>query len=213
MMLSIRIMAHQDRAEQAIRLYNQLADMPFYDCRIEWDNSNSEWETGKSAWLDQKGSDWSLVIQDDAIISEEFYTNVLRAIKSVPQETCISFYLGTTRPYNNAITKAFNRASDDGASWLAGKSLHHGVCVAMPTEMVENVIKYVDKSNLQYDHRIGSYFKKHRLPVYYTMPSLCDHNDDMPSITNHKVSKARVARMYQPEFVSIWNDKVVEMSV
>jgi hypothetical protein len=213
MNISIRVMAHQDRAEQAIRLYNQLAEMPFYDCRIEWDNSDSEWQTGKAAWLSQKGSDWSIVIQDDAIVSEEFYVNISRAIKAVPQETCISFYLGATRPYNNAFTRAFNQASDDGASWLAGKSLHHGVCVAMPTNTVESIIRYVGKSNLQYDHRIGSYFQKHKLPVYYTMPSLCDHNDDLPSITNHKVSKARVARMYQPEFVSSWNDKVIEIGV
>lgn len=214
MNVSIRIMAHADRAEQAILLYKQLENMPFYDCRIEWDNSNNEWHTGKAAWMCQKGSDFALVIQDDAIISDEFFTNVSRAIKAVPHETCISFYLGTTRPYNNAITKAFDKASDTGASWLSGLSLHHGVCVALPTNTIEGVIKYAEsKHNLQYDHRIGSYFQKHKLPVYYTMPSLCDHDDDLPSITNHKVSSPRVARMYQPEFVSMWNDKVIEIGV
>lgn len=215
MTISIVIMAHPDRAFSAVGLYNQLVEMPFRTCSIEWDNSDIEWKTGRAAWLSHKDSDWSIVIQEDAIMGANFYDNVVNAIKAVPQETCISFYLGTTRPYNNKITKAFKEAISSGASWLAGKSLHHGVCVAMPTHKIEDVISYVEKTKpgLNYDFKIGSYFQKHKLPVYYTMPSLCDHNDELPSLTNHKVVSGRVARNYESDFVGNWNNKVVEIGV
>lgn len=206
-------MASPPRQEQALDLEAQLKTMPFDDVGIIWDTEMNEWETGKRCWRTQKpDTKWSIVIQDDAIIGENFYQNIENALKAVPQKTCVSFYFGTTRPHKTKFKNAMAVAEETGASWIQGRTLHHGVCVAIPTKGILEVIEAVDTMALQYDNRLGFFFMARSLPVYYTVPSLVDHNDALPSLTSHHFAK-RVAHFYQPALVENWNNKVVEMDV
>jgi len=210
MKISVAVMAHPSRAEEAERLYRKLFRQNFYEVGLVFDDGNGEWETGKRSLLCHTDSDWHIVIQDDAIISDNFYDNALQAIVNVPEPTLLSFYTGTVRPYRSKVSRAVNKARAEQASYLSFNTLCWGVAFAIPTKDIETILDFVSSSRLLYDARIGSYYQKTWQNVYYTNPSIVDHNWELPSLTGHNVVLKRVAHRYEPGIVE-WNNKVVEI--
>lgn len=216
MKISIAIMAHPKREPEAVVLLDRLKKMPFCQAQIIYDTDNNEWETGVRCWLEQdQSSVYSIVIQDDAIIDQYFYKNLLQAINTVPKDSMISFYTGKVRPWATKVSRAVAQAEAEQASWLAHPFLFWGVCVAMPTKIVPTVINEVVKFNqLQYDFRLGKYFKDRNIDVYYTHPSIVDHNANMPSLTGHDKPnrQPRVAHKYTGG-AHKFNSKAVQIKV
>lgn len=52
----------------------------------------------------------------------------------------------------------------------------------MPSSHIEPMIEFVADRTEPYDTRIGIFYQRNRLPVYYTMPSLVDHDDDLGTL-------------------------------
>ncbi len=210
MRVSASLMSHHKREKQAVKLYNKLFDQGL-NPKIIWDRENNEWETGKEALELHDNSDWHVVIQDDAIIGDNFYTNLASAIQFLPNKSLLSLYLGKTRPYPNRVNSAFNKAMASNSSFISAKTLLWGVCIAIPTIDIEPMLTHVRRySNLQYDNRIGAYYRDKRRPVYYTTKSIVDHDDSMPSLTGHKVEGKRVAHNYSDDILE-FNSCVIEM--
>lgn len=185
--------------------------MPFHSVNIVFDNRNDEWDTGKRAWLSHKDSDWSIVIQDDAIICDNFYVNVSRAIEKVPTKSAISFYTGTCRPYPKRVSLAAAVCESANISWIRYNTLLWGVCVALPTEAIPGILESVKYVRLPYDNRIGQFFKMNSLPVYYAMPSLVDHNDELLSIAGHNIPSLRIAHNFIDSPYVTFNDSYVDL--
>lgn len=215
MNISITVMAHPRRAFEAIELANNLGKMPFSRIKVIYDRFDNEWDTGRRCWLEHgTQSDFSVVIQDDAIIDKYFYTNLLNAINAMPQHTLMSMYTGKIRPFPTRIKNAVNNAEHHQASWLSYSELLWGVCVGMPTVLILHVIAEADKHPKKlYDRKLGQYFKRTRQPIYYTHPSLVDHNDSLDSLTGHKrINQApRVAHNYSGEAIQ-FNSKVITIN-
>lgn len=195
MNISIAIMGHPKRDAQIQQLLIQIVNMQqFCDVSVALDSENSEWHTGKKALRCGKG-DWHVVIQDDAILTPNFYENIERAITALDQKTLISLYTGTSRPIPGRVTAAV-KAMPDG-SFLRFMQLMWGVGIILPTSHIEPMLEFVEDIELQYDNKIGEFYCRQGLPVYYTVPSLVDHNDDMDSLlpghgrdVNHEQRKA-----------------------
>lgn len=205
MNLSFAIMAHPKRKKQAELLQSKL------DCEIIWDTTNREWDTGQRALGCDLDAEWLCIIQDDAIVGENFYTNLVNAIDNVPTKSLISLYTGTVRPNTALVTAAVNKAKLEKASWLKHKTLLWGVAIVIPTEDIVPMLEYVKYSRLPYDFRIGSYYQHVKKPVYYTNPSIADHDWQTPSLTGHDRKPAkRVAHNYSDELIS-WNKSVVDI--
>lgn len=204
-------MAHPKRRQQANRLLAQLANYPFIQCYITWDEQNNEWHTGERALRSgiAAGADWHIVIQDDAILSEDFYTNVEKALTYVPTKTLVSFYTGKVRPYGDRVATAV--AKTKYASWLRFHLLLWGVCIAVPTDHIVHMLEYCEDRQEQYDTRIGIFYQRNMLPIYYTMPSLVDHDDDLGSLLNHgQTEERRVAHNFVSGPVN-WNRHVIDI--
>lgn len=181
MKISIAIMAHPDRTVQAVALYNKVVQYPFVAPHIIWDQQNSEWHTGRRALAYGIGkADVHVVLQDDAIINEHFFTNLEKALKAAPIRTCVSLYTGTVRPFNDRVTRAVATAKD--GSWLSGYLLFWGVAIALPTEHIEPLLEFCDTDDDPYDTRIGKFYFGNMTKVLYTNPSLVDHDDDIGSL-------------------------------
>ncbi len=212
-MISISVMAHPKRLAVANKLKRKLELMPFDSVQIVFDDGTGEWETGKRALEAHSDALWHIVVQDDAIIPETFYYNVQKALENVPSESLISFYLGQVRPFPRQVSQAFQNAMDINASWLQAKTLYWGVCICIPVKHINPMLKTVKNSQLLYDQRIGSYFNKMKLPVYYTTISLADHNYKLSSLTGHDYRKEpRIAHCYIGEdIVDNWNSEVVHI--
>lgn len=209
--ISIAIMAHPVRSKKAHILRARLKNMPFSSVKIVFDENNDEWSTGVRSWRSYDPiADWHIVIQDDAIISDYFYENVLKYLQNAPEQTAVSFYYGRTKPFARHTDSAYKKAMMVGAQWISCKTLLWGVCIAQPTSAIQSMLQYCDQNHksMLYDNRIGEYYRSKKQKVYYTMPSLCDHDDEQ-SLVGHDVKTARVAYSYS----SLPVDKVINKKV
>jgi hypothetical protein len=199
MTISAAIMAVPARHKQSYELYKQLRKMPFEWVTIVEDEvadgtHESEWNNGKNSLLAGVGkADWHLVIQDDAILSPGFFENLQGAIHSVPQKSLISLYTGTSRPLGKRVKCAVDKVVDE--TWLSYWLLMWGVGILIPSSHINPMLEFVDDRTEPYDTRIGIFYQRNRLPVYYTMPSLVDHDDDLGTVIpgHGTVPGARVA--------------------
>lgn len=211
MIISIAIMAHPKRRQRANLLLAKLAAYPFKQCYITWDEQNDEWHTGERAMRSgvAVGSDWHVVLQDDAIIPDDFYNHVEGALKHVPERTLVSFYTGTVKPYGERTQEAVEKAIYGNATWIKHYVLLWGVGIAIPTFHIEPMLEFVADRQEQYDTRIGLFYQSNILPVFYTNPSLVDHDDDLGSLLGHGATeKPRIAHNFVAGSVN-WGDQVV----
>lgn len=212
MKISVAIMAHPKRVIEAARLYEKLCKMPFTNVALVFDANNNEWETGERSLRSHDYSDWHIIIQDDAMISDHFYDNALTAINNVPSESLVSFYTGKVRPYAQKISQAVEKADAAGANWLRATTLYWGICIAIPTNQIPAIIEHCRLNKREYDRRIGSYYMLHKLPVYYTHPSIVDHDYTIGSLLgNDRVKEPRVAHKYHDALLSEVNKSIINI--
>lgn len=212
MKVTASIMAHPKRASAAKRLHNQLLQYPFQGVSVTWDKLNEEWHTGERALRAVAGKEgWSLILQDDALLTPNFYDNIQGAIKAVPNNTLVSLYTGTGKPFPDRVKAAVDKAED--GSWLTHYMLLWGVGILMPSEHIERVLEFLDDpryADTPYDTRIGIAFQRNRLPIYYTVPSLVDHDDKAGSLLEHGKEVPRMAHRLAQGYIK-WNSVVTHI--
>lgn len=214
MNITAAVMAHPKRKDAAEALAKQLKKYPFVDVSLSYDTPDagshqSEWDNGSRALMAGVGrGDWHIVIQDDAILSPFFYENLIGAINNVPTKSLISLYTGKARPFGKRVQLAVNKVKDE--TWLSYWLLLWGVGIAIPSEHIKPMLDFVSDRDEPYDTRIGVFYNRNRLPVYYTMPSLVDHDDDTPSLIPGHGTKpgARVAHRLATKPVA-WTKHVI----
>lgn len=205
MKISITVMAHPKRKQAAEALYFGLINYPFAYVGITWDEINEEWHTGKRALQVGIGYDWHVVIQDDAILTPDFYENIKNAIVALKEKSLISLYTGTSRPLGKRVKAAVNKAQD--GEWLKSLQLFWGVGIVIPSDHIEPMLEFVENIELQYDNKIGEFYRNNGLHVYYCMPSLVDHDDAVGSLLGHGQSpEPRVAHRLATGLVR-WSNK------
>lgn len=203
-------MAHPKRKAAAELLALQLKKYPFMDVSITWDQKNEEWDTGYRAI--QRGAgrgDWHLVLQDDALLTPDFYANVEGAIAAIPERVMFSLYVGKVKPMADEVRAAVDQAYF--ATWLKHFMLFWGVGVAIPSDHIEPMLDFVSDPQFAetlYDTRIGMFYQRNRLPVFYTMPSLVDHDDDAGSIIGTDAKEPRKAHRLATGRVE-WNKQYI----
>lgn len=216
MQISVTVMAVPARKLQAEYLASILRLYPFSDVSVTYDleaagTHESEWNNGKNALLAGIGKgDWHVVIQDDAILTPNLYENIEGAITHAPSKSVISLYTGKARPFPERVAAAVNKAVDE--TFLQYILLMWGVGIVIPTSHIKPMLEFVADRTEPYDTRIGIFYQRNRLPVYYTMPSLVDHDDDMgTAIPGHGTKPgARVAHRLATGPV-IWNNRVINI--
>lgn len=215
MLVSVAVMAHPKRKEAAEALAQELRQYPFSQVTISYDGIDAgshqeEWDNGKRALQAGIGKgDWHVVVQDDAILTPHFYENIVGAINNVPSVSLISLYTGTARPLGKRVKLAVDKVNDE--TWLSFWLLMWGVGILIPSSHIEPMIEFVDDREEPYDTRIGIFYQRNRLPVYYTMPSLVDHNDEMGSLLEHGLGPgARVAHRRSDGLIR-WNKQVISI--
>jgi len=213
MKLAVVIMASRQRTTYAEALYDKLSQQGFCHIQIIYDDGRGEWATGercirRAGMLD---ADYCLILQDDAIISKHLYENTISSLESLPSAGILSLYTGQVKPYRATVTIAIQKASEQKASYLRCKKLLWGVGVVLPVSAIERLLDALKHRTSLYDVRIGEASRHIELDIYYTVPSLVNHNDDLPSLINHQVSEKRVAWNYDEGLVSDWGGGVVEI--
>lgn len=134
-------------------------------------------------YLARKASDFSLVLEDDAVLTSGFTDQLHSALDNAPTPV-VSLYLGRQRPrqFQDRIAAATQQAEVQDASWIIGNHLLHAVAVAIRTDLLPSLLGRV--TDLPIDHHISVWARQHRHQISYSWPSLVDHQDG-PTLVNH----------------------------
>ena len=215
MQISVTVMAVPARKVQAEKLADILRHYPFSDVSVTYDQKaagthESEWDNGVACLKAGIGKgDYHVIIQDDAILTPNLYENIEGAINNCPRAKClISLYTGKARPMGKRVEQAVAKVVDE--TWLDYWLLMWGVGIIVPTSHIEHLLESVADRTEPYDTRIGIFYQRNRLPVYYTMPSLVDHDDELgTAIPGHGTKPgARVAHRLATGPI-VWNKKSI----
>lgn len=126
------------------------------------------------------------VIEDDAVPIPDLLTHLPVMLSQAPTHI-ISAYCGRGRPekHQPALHAAMNR----DPSWIISTDLLHHVAVFTTPTLALRFAEVLEGSPWPCDSAIGFYARKHRLPISYPIPSLFDHADPEPLITDRHVTE------------------------
>jgi len=192
MTVGIGIVAHARRFHQA-RMLRKVVDA---QC-VSWDYGNIGARANHlSVWnmLGQLNTDWSLVLEDDAVVVNNFREQLDAVLAHAPTPV-VSLYLGTGNPkcWQPRIERALVRAQRRDAHWLVCRNVIHAVAVAVPTRFVPEMLRSLYCGRGPIDEDLTRYVVRHFgvHHVGYPVPSLCDHADGPTLITHHTDGRSR----------------------
>lgn len=192
-MIRFAVVGHVSRAVQCAALQRSLNATLFLDDGTlgEWANHARALKWGADAHDDELWADsWLVVLQDDAQPVPDFRKHVSRALSNVPDDAAlVSLYCGTSRPLRSVkpFDDACARADLDGSGWLAASRLCWGVGVAVRGSRLRALLDFGATHDLPYDERLSAFIEGDPWlgSIYYTWPSLVDHEDG-ESLVTHK---------------------------
>lgn len=205
--LSFAVMSvrNHPRYEHARVLLDQLmAQGSWTGCIKTGELDRDVWGTARRAWQAWTGraEGWHIVIQDDAVLADDFVAAATKALEARGTEDCVvSFF---------SFADSVNARGDAEPYWLklTGNTLY-AVALAIPTRLVEPMLAWIDENEARGvaglgwgaspktrhdDKRILDWTKSRKIPAYVTVPNIVDH-DPGPSIANPS-SRARVSKNF-----------------
>ena len=208
MKLSAAVMAHPARRESAEGVRAALQrDVPvIYDKNPRPSRDKMQrWRNGRRAWeAHDPGADWHLVIQDDVLVADHILDALETALDGLGPDGLVSAYTGTGRPDQRNVKRALTHADRHDLAWMSTRSLNWGPAIIAPVHTIPAMLDWCEdhiernrppKSN--YDYAIGVYYRDViGWRTWYTVPSLVEHRDDMPSLVGHDSGPKRVAHRF-----------------
>lgn len=191
MRVSYAVCGHEGRRTAARALADDLDAWLALD-----DGSHGEIGNHDRAWHYGSlfDSDWTVVLEDDALPLPGFDRHVREALGTLPAEPCgVSLYVGTARPpqWQGRIERAITEADATGAGWIKGTGPLWGVAVALPTALVPEMLAGARSIRAPYDERLAIWLRLRGLPCFYPSYSLVDHAD-WPTLIRHADGQPRV---------------------
>lgn len=165
-------MAHPSRKHLIPYLKEKLGDIP-----VSMDTDNNIWHTCREAWrLADLSKDYHFVIQDDAIICDDFHKKLSDLINN--GEHVYNLYLGRPRMIQTVLD-----CKEKGINHLIKPHIYHEIALGIPTKYIKELIEYGDNINAIHDRHINSFIRSKGLRVYFPLPSLINHRAE-PSLHN-----------------------------
>lgn len=206
-------MAHPARAAMVDILCHKLPPAT----KVIWDLKNDRWDTGRRAmYAYNPKSRWHLVIQDDAILCDDFVHHATEALSCVPDGP-VSFYIGRSGQHRSLSATHLNRARAQGLCWLKWDGPWWGVAIAVDTTEIGAMIAWGNKRHdiLNYDRRLAAYFMTIGRKCWYSIPSLVDHQsgEDNPSLIPGRTGVGRRAIVAPRIIRGPWTSNVAHLSL
>lgn len=172
-------MAHPARAERAEKLAAELG-IP-----IVWDQRNDVIDTClRALQAYDRTATHHLVVQDDAIVCRDLLAGVASACEVAGSRRPVVPYLGKHGSGVDEVGRMAQRANRNGLAWVEASGPRWGVAVAHPVALLPEVIeRYPGLSGNADDARVSAIYRQMRTLCWFTVPSLVDHDDDIPSLT------------------------------
>jgi len=173
--LSISVLAHPSRSKWHPYLREKLGNISF-----SIDNGCGLIENGKNAWkMYDPNAKFHCVLNDDAIIGQDFYNKASAILEKNGDKLAYSFYMGERKGYKEIVDSAYK----SGRGFVLSKKLFFGVAICLPVKYISHMFGFIDRIkdlplNRNFDTRIHRYVRSVGLRVYYPIPSLVDHRSN-----------------------------------
>jgi hypothetical protein len=191
--LSVAIMAHRKR-EQWVEEY-LVPRLP--GARVVWDRMNDRWDTGARSILAHDDSQWHLVVQDDALLPEDFLPGVEKMLRHVPPDSPVGLYYGRVRPRELETRRLIAEAQKTQAPFIVHNGPWWGVGIVIPSAHSRRIVEFGDKQTHvpNYDRRISRFYDSEGIDCYYPQPSLIEHRhgEENPSLVPGRTGTNRRA--------------------
>ncbi len=163
--LSISVMAHPSRKEFFEYLKSKLGDV-----RFSIDEGKGLILNCRNAWsMYDPTADFHVVIQDDAIVCENFRELAENFLDKFP-DMPVSFF----HTDNMSWKKRRRDGLRDG--YIKHSALGGGVALCLPTKLIPEMLMMYDELLFKADdHRVGHFVLKKRLEWHFPIPTLIDH--------------------------------------
>lgn len=140
--------------------------------------------------LSDLDSDWSVVLEDDALPVPEFLGQLDNVLLASPTDI-VCLYLGRLRPpqYQAKISDALEKADANDAHWIISDRCLNAVAVAIKTSLIPDMLANLPV--IPIDQAITKWARKRGHRTGYPVPSLVDHADT-PTLIKHPDGKPRV---------------------
>lgn len=210
--ISFVVVGDYRRLDLATRLAKDIGCSLALDVDHRWGpgiNHIRAWVLGNTTTCD-----WVCVIEDDAILCDDFVKQAEQALMTAPSPL-VSFYLGTSYPPHRVkiAESELSRSIDEDRDWVTLATLNHAVCVALRQDYVSDMIDYVAKRpGVPIDDAISEWALMKHVPVNYPVDSLVDHLDSEPVISanDRGDSTARTLPRRAMRFRGRRNDDIVD---
>jgi hypothetical protein len=179
--ISCVIMAHSKRRQWAESLASEIG------CEVVWDKQNDRHETGLRAITSyDKTANYHAVIQDDAILCDNFVATLKSALSYAKKGLPVSLYHGGFLN-SSRHSQVADRAFSSKIPWLQRMGPIWGPAIVYPTESIPELADWFSLSNIQnYDKRVMGFYKSKGKECLYTIPSLVTHRtENNPSLSGH----------------------------
>lgn len=221
MILSAAIMTHPERSVELDQLRARLdRDVPVYSDPGGPPSGHGDrvWSVAREAWaMYDPGAEYHVLIQDDAVPCADLLAGLEQALAHLPHAAIVSPYLGSGRNVPHRWDQIARDADRQRASWVRSDRVMWGVCLVMPTMVIDSMIAWCDqKAGMPDDMRVSAYAQRHGLEVWYTWPSLVDHRpeNETPSLTKHRARQRVAQRHHQGSALDLrWDGPVTTDSM
>lgn len=188
-MFSVSVMASKERERFFPYLREKLGDVPFsIDEPRNTKGNIGIWKNCKRAWgMNDPSKKYHLVIQDDALICDDFYAKVDSFLEKIEEqhpgkEFMFQLFFGN-RPI--AMTSEEFTYSQNH-NYIIKNQMAWGVAIMIPTKYIPEMLAFGDSYPSQQDDAKIKYFGiKKKLPTIFPIPCFIDHRSmsESPTLT------------------------------
>lgn len=170
MTMQIVIMAHPRRRAWALDLAEKL------DAQVVFDRKNNVWDTCRRSWLAEARQnpaedDYVLVLQDDAIVADNFRARAEAFISKheADGDFIFSFYAGSQ------LGNRIEAARRSGRDYVQAGFIFNEIALCMKNKHILSMVHYCDERDAQNDQQITRWAAAKHLKVRYSIPSIVNH--------------------------------------
>lgn len=186
MNITLAIVAVPSRVEQAQQLSTQLGDIPIAMDTPRHGGTYGGQNHDRALILanTQQDSDWVCILEDDAQPVPDFLTQLDEALTVCPTSAA-SLYLGNQR--DRRRRQRLEQLIPEDPHWIVTDSLLHGVCFAIRTPLLHDLLTTVENmTRLDADRRYGWGLRRMGgYQISHTTSSLVEHSD-IPTVIHSR---------------------------
>lgn len=200
--ISYAIMCHPSRLEHAKRAF---AGLPNEAVKYVVDPSPeagpATLRTARLAWRRvEAGSDFHVVLQDDAILAKDFDSNLRNVLAQCPPRSAVSLYTEWS-----SLTGAVGRVAALQGSRLIPVSDWYlpTLALGMPASACTPLADFLDRQPIHIpdDVAVHQFCQFHGLQMFVTVPTLVQHDSGLASVVGNAGKGTRLSVGYLADIV------------